>query len=104
MAPLSFKNLLILPMGSPFSPILADLVMDDLEKEKLANLDFEVPVYLHYVDDILIVTPSTQVDRILQSFNANPLNIKFTLEKGYERAIKFMDIPGVLVEVCRFFQ
>ena len=27
-----------LPMGSPFSPILADLEMDDLEKEKLANL------------------------------------------------------------------
>ena len=81
-----------LPMGSPFSPILADLVMDDLEKEKLANLDFEVPVYLRYVDDILIVAPSTQVDRILQIFNANTLNIKFTLEKESERAINFMDI------------
>ena len=47
------------------------VVMDDLEKEKLANLDLEVPVYLRYVDDILIVAPSTQVDRILQIFNAN---------------------------------
>ena len=79
-------------MGSPFSPILADFVMDDLEKQKLANLDFEVPVYLRYVDDILIVAPSTQVDRILQIFNANTLNIKFTLEKESERAINFMDI------------
>ena len=49
-------------------------------------------VYLRYVDDILIVAPSTQVDRILQISNANTLNIKFNLEKESERAINFMGI------------
>ena len=79
-------------MGSPFSSILADRVMDDLEEERLANLDFEVPVYLRYVDDILIGAPNTQVDRILQILNANPLNIKFTMEKESKRAINFLDV------------
>ena len=46
-----------LPMGSPFSPILADIVMDDLEKERLASLSFQLPLYFRYVDDILIVVP-----------------------------------------------
>ena len=58
-----------LPICSPFSHILANLVNDDLEKEKLVNLDFEVQIP-----------------------NANPLNIRFSLEKESESAINFMDI------------
>ena len=42
-------------MGSPFSHVFADIVMDDQEKDRLANFDFEVPVYLQYVVDILII-------------------------------------------------
>ena len=79
-------------MDSPFSPVLADLVMDDLEKDRLSNLDFEVPVYFRYVDDILIMVPNTHVDRILQIFNTNPLNIEFTLEKEVGGAINFLDV------------
>ena len=81
-----------LPMGSPFSPILADIVMDDLEKERLSNLGFELPLYLRYVDDILIAVPNTEIDNILQFFNTNNFNIKFTLEKEIEQTINFLDI------------
>ena len=79
-------------MGSPFSPALADIVMDDLEKDRLSNLDYEVPVYFRYVDDILIVVPNTHVDRILQILNTNPFNIKFTLEKEVDSTINFLDV------------
>ena len=81
-----------LPMGSPFFPVLADIVMDDLEKDRISNLDFEVPVYFRYVDDILIVVPYTHVDRILQIFNTIPFNFKFTLEKGVNGTINFLDV------------
>ena len=81
-----------LPMGSPFSPTLADIVMDDLEKERLSSLSFQLPLYFRYVDDILIVVPVTEIDNILQFFNTNQLNIKFTLEKEKERTINFLDI------------
>jgi len=40
------------PMGSPLSPILADIVMDDLETHCLSNLDFVVNTFYRYVDDI----------------------------------------------------
>ena len=81
-----------LPMGSPFSPILADIIMDDLEKERLSSLGFELPLYIRYVDDILIAVPNTNIDNILQFFKTNKFNIKFPLEKEIERTINFLDI------------
>ena len=75
-------------MGSPFPPVLPDIVMDDLEKDRLSNLDFEVPVYFRY--DILIVVHNTHVERILQISNTNLLNIEFTLGKVVDSAINFV--------------
>ena len=67
--------------------------MDDLEKVKLSNLGFQIPLYLRYVNDILILVPDTEIDNILQFFNTNQFNIKFILEKGREQTINFLDIP-----------
>jgi len=47
-------------MGSPLSPILADIVMDDLEMNCLKRLDFAVHTYYRYVDDIFIIIPDTK--------------------------------------------
>jgi len=33
------------PMGSPLSPIIADIVMQDLEGEVLETLDFDISFY-----------------------------------------------------------
>jgi len=33
------------PMGSPLSPIIANIVMDDLEKRELNNLNMDIPFY-----------------------------------------------------------
>lgn len=42
-------------MGSPLSPILADIVMDDLETQCLSSLSFKVLTYYRYVDVFAIV-------------------------------------------------
>jgi len=42
------------PMGSPMSPIIAGLVMDDLETKALKILNFQLPLYYRYVDDIML--------------------------------------------------
>lgn len=42
------------PMGSPLSPILADIVLQNIEENALKYLDFHIPLYYRYVDDILL--------------------------------------------------
>jgi len=52
-------------MSSPLSPIIADLVIQDLEREVLRKLDFRLPFYFRYVDDILTAVPKTTIDSIV---------------------------------------
>ena len=65
--------------------------MDDLETEQLTKLGFVLPVYFRYIDDILIVLPKCKIENILEGFNSNYFNIKFTLEKEVNKSITFLD-------------
>jgi len=40
-------------MGSPLSPILADIVMQDFEKKVISMLPARLLFYFWYVDDII---------------------------------------------------
>jgi len=77
------------PINSPLSPIIADLVIQDLEREVLAKLDFRLLFYFRYVDDILTAVPKTAIDSIVDKFNAHS-RLQFTLEIGGDR-INFLD-------------
>ncbi|XP_025266911.1 uncharacterized protein LOC112638816 [Camponotus floridanus] len=68
------------PMGSPLSPILADIMMDDLETHCLSLLDFNVPVYYRYVDDIFTIVPRSKVEMIKSTFNNYHQRLAFTHE------------------------
>ncbi|KMQ82308.1 hypothetical protein RF55_23426 [Lasius niger] len=57
------------PMGSPLSPVLADMVMDDLETQRLSSLNFTVPIYYRFVDDVFAIVPRTKIDEIVTTFN-----------------------------------
>jgi len=39
-----------MPMGSPLSPVFADLILQDLEKKALNILAFHIPFYVRYVE------------------------------------------------------
>ena len=79
------------PMGSPLSPILADIVMDDLETQCLRSLQFDVSVYYRYVDDIFAVIPRTEIDTILTTFNRYHQRLQFTHEIETNNRINFLD-------------
>jgi len=58
-------------MGSPLSPIIADLVMCDLllEENILNSLNIKSILYYRYVDDIIISAPEEEIHDILRKFN-----------------------------------
>jgi len=44
-------------MGSLLSPLIADLVIQDIETKVLGQLPEKLPFYYRYVDDIVILSP-----------------------------------------------
>jgi len=67
-------------MGSPLSPIIADIVMQDLEKSVLDSLELETKFYYRYVDDIVMTVDKNDIPYILDSFNKYHERIQFTIE------------------------
>jgi len=78
-------------MSSPLSPIIADLIIQDLEREMLRKLDFKLPFYFRYVDDILTAVPKTAINSIVEKFNAHRPRLQFSVEIGGDR-INFLNI------------
>lgn len=80
------------PMGSPSSPVFADLVMEILEDTVIPKLGFKLPFYWRYVDDILTAVPEDKVDIILEKFNSYNSHIKFTMEEEVDGQISFLEV------------
>jgi len=80
------------PMGSPLSPILADIVMDDLEINCLKKLDFTVHTYYRYVDDIFLIIPDKKLDNVVTTFNDYHPRLKFTYELENNNRLNFLDV------------
>ena len=68
-------------MGSSLGPILANVVMEDLEEKVIRPLinDITIQFYTKYVDDILFVIKREDVSRIQNLLNNFDLNLRFTV-------------------------
>ncbi|KAL1447597.1 hypothetical protein WDU94_009868 [Cyamophila willieti] len=84
-----------LPMGSPLSPILANIYMNHFENKILqeSKLKNNVISWLRYVDDILVIWSSSnrQLENFKNDINKINDNIKFTLEHG-GKEINYLDL------------
>ena len=79
------------PMGSPLSPILADMVMEDLETHCLLLLSFHISFFKRYVDDIFAIVPRSGIDELLRVFNSYHTRLKFTFEIEKNSSLSFLD-------------
>jgi len=79
-------------MGSPLSPVIADVVMRDLETACLNRINFQLTFYFRYVDDIVMATPSDKIDVIVETFNNYHDRLKFTIEYEESRSLSFLDL------------
>ncbi|XP_024891068.1 uncharacterized protein LOC112466939, partial [Temnothorax curvispinosus] len=78
------------PMGSPLSPDLADLVLQDIETRAIGMLKFRIPFFFRYVDNIAMAIPRDMADSVLQTFNSFHPRLQFTIEIG-DRKLHFLD-------------
>lgn len=84
------------PMGSPLSPIIADIILQDLEEKALTSLNFIPTFYLRYVDDIVLTAPPSAFKHILNVFNSFHSRLQFTMEIGDDNKLDFLDVTLIL--------
>jgi len=82
-------------MGSPVSPLLANLFMEWLEKQAVATAPVECKpkFWNQYVDDVLELIKKGQVRNLTDHINTiDPTgNIKFTYKEEEDKQITFLD-------------
>ena len=80
-----------MPMGSPLSPILANIVLQDLEQEIITANNIISSFYFRYVVDIVLAVHK-EVERILELFNSYHERLRFTVDFSDENGINFLDV------------
>ncbi|XP_062703673.1 uncharacterized protein LOC134286115 [Aedes albopictus] len=79
-------------MGSPLSPILADIVMENLLRRAITAANI-LPEYIRkYVDDLFLVLHKDQVNAVLATFNSQNPRILFTCEVEENGRLPFLDL------------
>jgi len=78
------------------SPIVADLVMWDLEEYVLNSLNIRSTLYYRYIDDIILAAPKEEIHTILNKFNNYHYKLKFTLETKIDHRLSFLDITLII--------
>ncbi|XP_070169418.1 uncharacterized protein [Polyergus mexicanus] len=84
------------PMGSPLSPIIADLILQDLKRGAIESLPFDLPFYVRYVDDIALAAPSSMFRDVLRKFNSLHSRLQFTMKKGVGNKLDFFDVTIII--------
>ncbi|VDP99910.1 unnamed protein product [Trichobilharzia regenti] len=79
-------------MGSPLSPVLADIFMSNLEKRKLKHAVDETTSWCRHIDDTFVVfNNESHASYLLRLFNDAHTNNEFTMEHENDGKFHFLD-------------
>ncbi|XP_062710337.1 uncharacterized protein LOC134288705 [Aedes albopictus] len=90
-----FKQTYGTAMGSPLSPIVADIVLDSVIKTAMNSLPFEITIFRKYVDNIFMAIPRECVQQVLDAFNRIEPRLQFTTEEEKENRLPFLDMTVI---------
>ena len=81
-------------MGSPLGPVLANIIMNELESTIVKSLADKslVKLYMRYVDNTLLLVKDKDIKYIHKRLNSFDKNIKFTVDTFPDGNVHFLDI------------
>ena len=79
-------------MGSPLGPVLARIIMVELENSIVPKLNSHWHFWKRYVDDTLTIVKEGSINHVLQQLNSFHPNMQFTFEtpRGFLHSILFL--------------
>ena len=87
-----YKQIFGCPMGSPLSPIIANMVMEEIEQTAL-NVYLNPPsLWVRYVDDVYAIMEKTKVELFHNYLNTKSTLIKFTKDLEKSGLLAFLDV------------
>ena len=78
-------------MGSPVSPVVANLFMEHFEQKALATFLHPIKFWGRYVDDALSILKTAQEDGLFTHLNNVDKRIQWTKEQSVNRSIAMLD-------------
>ena len=78
-------------MGSPVSPVVANIYMEMLEELALRTATHPPRIWRRYVDDTFCVITKTEVEGFLSHLNSLCPTITFTAEEEVDGKLPFLD-------------
>ena len=90
-----YKQITGLSMGSPISPLIANIFLNKFETSILNNcpVNFKPQFYKRYLDDtFLLFKDEQQSKQFFNYINSKHNNIKFTFEGESEQCLPFLDV------------
>ena len=79
-------------MGSPLGPLLANVLMSELESTVVPTLANDLDMWTRYVDDTFAFMKANQQTEVLRKLNSFHPSIQFTYEKEKNKSISFFDV------------
>ena len=81
-------------MGSPLSPVIANMYMEHLEETALRTAPLQPTLWIRYVDDTFVIWPHghNELRRFHEHINQQHPNIQFTIEEGKDGKLAFLDV------------
>ncbi|XP_036317400.1 uncharacterized protein LOC118732373 [Rhagoletis pomonella] len=80
-----------MPMGSPSSPVIADIIMEELLKKFEQESVNKPRLLTKYVDDLFAIVKTEDTNDMLTILNGLSKSIKFTIEVEKEGKLPFLD-------------
>lgn len=79
-------------MNSPFSPVIADITLKNMEKTIIEAFPINLPFYYRYV---VLADSSSIFNIVLNTFNSFHSRLQFAMEKTNKR-LNFLDVTMIL--------